>query len=95
MENDELKVRFKNIDEDIKRFDKRSHDIVGWRVFIWIMGIFLSIFITIMGWRIAVINELQAKIEKNSSQFMTIQVQLSKIKVQQAEIITEIKWLKN
>ncbi len=88
MEHDELTVRFKNIEEDIKRFEGKLCEIVSWKVFIWIVGIFLTILIPIMGWRISVVNDLQAKVEANNAQFLIIQTQL-------AEIMTDIKWLKN
>lgn len=94
MTDGELNARFENLETCQEELKTKANEIVGWKTFIWIVGTLITIFIAIVGWRINATNALSSKIDDNAVQFTVIQTQLSEIKVQQAEIMTEIKWLK-
>lgn len=94
MTDGELQARFENIETCQEELKSKANEIVGWRAFIWIVGTLVTIFLGVVAWRINASNALSEKIDSNALQFTVIQTQLSEIKVQQAEIMTEIKWLK-
>lgn len=92
MTDGELNEKFKNLEECHEELKKRDKD--NMTNVLWVIGTLVTIFLMIVGWRINATNVLASKIEDSAVQFTVIQTQLSEIKVQQAEIMTEIKWMK-
>lgn len=94
MTPEEVKLKIETLEECHEKLEKKTSDTVSLKNFIWILGILVSLGISIVGWRINEVNILAKKVEESSDHYAAIQVQLSEIKVQQAEIMTEIRWMK-
>jgi hypothetical protein len=94
MTDGELNTKFENLENCQDELKTKSNDMVNWKTFVWIMGTLVTIAIAIIGWRINVTNVLANKLDANNTQFAIIQTQLSEIKIQQAEIMKDIQWMK-